>query len=263
MTCLEEKFTGPIDARLTRLEIGHAAIEREPGRVRLIVDGAIEGQLSDAELNDLHGQGREGLPWTPPLRMEIRARTSHPAGALIGTAGFGFWNNPFDPSDGVVAAPNVVWFFYASPPSNMPFVPGGAPHGWKAGMLNGGHVGRVALVSGLVALRIPLINRLIYRAARSARLRAGERLLDEVDLSVWHDYALEWGLEAAVFWVDGREVYRVVDPPRVRLGFTAWLDNNCLIERAGGSLAWQRLAVPQRQWLELASIRIDKTPEKC
>ena len=67
--------------------------------------------LSDAEIDDHRTAPRWNLHWTPPLDLTIRARFSHPAGELIGTAGFGFWNDPFDWSGNVQAPPNAFGFF--------------------------------------------------------------------------------------------------------------------------------------------------------
>ena len=41
---------------------------------------------------------------------------------LRGTAGFGFWNDPFLMTGWrMPAPPSVAWFFFASPPSDMPW----------------------------------------------------------------------------------------------------------------------------------------------
>src|SRR5579875_745817 len=75
------------------------------------------------------------------LRMEVEARSSLPAAtsadtkennSLRGTAGFGFWNYPFSARGDILMLPEAVWFFYASPPSNMALVPGIPGWGWKA-----------------------------------------------------------------------------------------------------------------------------------
>ena len=46
------------------------------------------------------------------------------AHTLRGTAGFGFWNYPFSVRGDPLMLPEAVWFFYASPPSNMALIPG-------------------------------------------------------------------------------------------------------------------------------------------
>jgi hypothetical protein len=245
-----------VSPAFTRIEVGCAWIERRGPGVHLVVEDAQENHLSDAEINDLHSLPRRDLPWRPPVCLEVRARFSHPAGQVLGTAGFGFWNNPFDPDRGTVAPPNTVWFFYASPPSHMPFAPGGAPNGWKAAVLNGGEWPGPVFALGTALMRLPGLGRLAYAVARSHGIKAHERLLDHVSLTDWHTYTITWGRDVAVFQVDGQEVLRAPDPPTLPLGFVAWVDNNCARERPGADLEWRRLAVPGRQWLELERVTI-------
>jgi hypothetical protein len=83
----------------------------------------------------------------------------------------------------------------------------------------------------------------------------GDRLL-EVDMREWHTYFIHWRRQAALFQVDGREVYRVANPPRLPLGFVAWMDNNSASMTPTGGLETRLLAVPHRQWLEIDHIKI-------
>jgi hypothetical protein len=58
------------------------------------------------------------LPWRPPLTLRARSRFTHPAESdLLGTAGFGFWNDFF--MGGRIPTLRAIWFFHASPPSDM------------------------------------------------------------------------------------------------------------------------------------------------
>ena len=241
--------------RFTRILIGAGEMEAAPTGLRLVLDGAQRGVLSDSELNDLRGFTRRDLPWRPPLRMEVEACASHAANRLVGTAGFGFWNDPFNPAQGLTAAPNAVWFFFASPPARMPFVPGGPPNGWKAATLNGGAVPESLVALGLQALRIPILGQLLYRLARGRSIAAAEATLTTA-LDAPHLYRIEWRAERADFWVDDVHVLRSTAPPRVPLGFVAWVDNNCASETVSGDLTWERLATPQREWLELRRVTI-------
>ena len=254
---IEDRFQGGIAPHWVRFAVGHGRIEEGLDSVRFVVEEAVAGRLSDAQIGDYHTSPRDRLPWTPPLRMEVRARASHLADDLVGTAGFGFWNDPFVGGGGVAAPPNAVWFFYASPPSEMVLVPGVPGHGWKAAVINGGRMSDLTMLLGNWLLRVPGLNRLLYRLAR-ARVRAGERPLDKVDLTAWHTYALQWLPEAVIFNVDGREVYRAADPPTVPLGFVAWLDNQSAVARPDGEFAFDYLAVPHRQWLEIDYVRIEE-----
>ena len=72
---------------------------------------------SDARLDNYKGTPRPKLPSRAPAGFSLRARASHDH--PLGTLGFGFWNDPFTLSGGVLAAPSAVWFFYASPPADM------------------------------------------------------------------------------------------------------------------------------------------------
>ncbi len=245
----------------------------EPGEslVRLVVDGATERRYSDAQIDDYQGLSRRRFPWRPPLRLSARGRASHPAAGyqgahqeqshLMGTAGFGFWNNPFIPSGGVPTLPESAWFFYASPPSNMALVPGVPGHGWKAAVVHAARPGALAL--GPLVVAAMLWGRLRRAPGLAASLLqrltgAQEAVLDpdQADLASWHTYEIDWLPREALFRVDGAQVLRAPSPPRGPLGFVAWVDNQYTVVTPWGALRFGLLAVPGRQWLELDWVSI-------
>ncbi len=254
---IEDHFEKGFHPRWVRFAIGHSSIEHAPGIARLIVDGAVAGELSDAELDDHRTAPRWNLHWTPPLTLTVRARFSHPAGELLGTAGFGFWNDPFDWLGNVEAPPNAIWFFYASPQSDMAFVRGIRGHGWRAAFLNGGKADRVTMAMGNALLRVPGMSKLIFAAAER-RISAAELLLDDVDMTQWHDYRMEWRTHEAVFFVDNIEIFRAENPPNVPLGFVAWVDNNSTTMGPSKDFSFARIAVPFCEWMELSHIKIER-----
>jgi hypothetical protein len=221
----------------TRLAVGPADVEWSSSRLRFVVHDAVETGLANAEIGDFRGRARPDLPWRPPLRLAVRARFSRAAEKLGGTSGFGFWNDPFGMAGGdALAPPNVLWFFCASPRSDMVTSPGMPGNGFRAEMINGG-----TMPAGLLAL--------------------GKRLLqlpiDGVQITDWHDYVLYWSYSEAVFSVDNREVLRVARPPAGPLGFVAWMDNQVAIARPDGEFRFGLEAVAGRQWLELDRLEIE------
>lgn len=254
---IEDRFIRGFHPRWVRFAIGHSEIEIAPGIARLIVDGAVDGELSDAEIDDHRTAPRWNLHWTPPLTLTVRARFSHPTGELRGTAGFGFWNDPFDWSGNVEAPPNAIWFFYASPESDMAFVRDMQGHGWRAAFLNGGKADRVTMAVGNALFKIPAMSKLIFSAAEK-RMDAAEFLLDDVKMTEWHEYKIDWRAEEAIFTVDAVQVFRAKNPPNVPLGFVAWVDNNATTMGPGKDFAFDRIAVPEREWMELAYVKIER-----
>jgi hypothetical protein len=254
---LLENFTpGPLP-HWVRLAVGSADIVCAEGSIRFVLAGAGDGSLSNAEIGDYRDRRRSDQPWRPPLRLVVRARFSHPASELGGTSGFGLWNNPFDlVTGGVLAPPNSLWFFCASPRSEMVASPGLPGNGFKAEMINGGTMPPWLVSLGSRLLHVPGLTPLLYRAAQT-RVDAGAVRLDAVDVKAWHDYALVWHPSEAVFGVDGQEVMRVPSPPRVPLGFVAWMDNQVAVARPGGDLQFGLEEIAGRQWLELCRVEIE------
>jgi hypothetical protein len=240
-----------------RLAVGPSKVEWSPGRLRFVVHDTVETRLANAEIGDFRGRARPGLPWRPPLRLAVRARFSHAAEKLGGTSGFGFWNDPFDMAGGdALAPPNVLWFFCASPRSDMITSPGMPGNGFRAEMINGGTMPAGLLAIGNRLLQLPGLAALLYRLAQT-RLNAGGMRIDGVEMTDWHDYVLYWGYSEAVFSVDDREVLRVARPPAVPLGFVAWMDNQVAIARPDGEFRFGLEAVAGRQWLELDRLEIE------
>jgi hypothetical protein len=254
---VEDTFQNGFDPSWVRFAIGHSEIEREPGIARLVVHGACAGELSDAEIDDHRTAPRWKLHWTPPLTLTVRARFSHPAGKFSGTAGFGFWNDPFDWVGNVESPPNAVWFFYASPHSDMAFVRGVDGSGWKAALLNGGRADRVTMSIGNFLFRLPGMSKLMFAAAER-RVSAAEKVID-LEMTSWHEYRLDWKPREAVFSVDNIELLRSPNPPILPLGFVAWVDNNAASMGPGKEFDFKRIAVTQRQWMELGHVKIVKS----
>lgn len=241
----------------TRLAVGPSEIAREPGRLRFVITDADATQLANAEIGDYRNLARSRLSWRPPLRMAVRARFSHPAEVLSGTSGFGFWNEPFDlVNRGVLAPPNALWFFCASPRSDMITAPGLPGRGFRAEMITGGSMPAWLMAIGNRLLKLPILMPVLYRLAQT-QVHAGVVLLDSAPMPDWHDYTLYWSLSEAMFSIDGRQVLKVARPPGVPLGFVAWMDNQFAVARPDGEFRFGLEAVAGQQWLELERVVIE------
>lgn len=213
----------------------------------------------NAQLDDYQGLPRAGFLNRPPLRLSVRARFSHGAGDLSGTAGFGFWNDPFLMTGArLPALPRALWFFYAGLPSDMRLAVNTPGHGWKAAALDALSA-RGLLGLPLAALAAPLLRqRSLYRRLWPHFERGfgiAEQPLD-LDMTGWREYCIEWLPDRATFVVDGRVVLHA-PAPQGPLGFVAWLDNQYLIAHPTGRLQWGVVAKWSTQWMELSDLQLE------
>jgi hypothetical protein len=262
-----DDFTTSIDPHWIQTCIGPATLSLADSTLRMALPSAHEGEYADAQIDDYGQLARSAFPWRPPLRMEVRARSSLPAATasstpqsqpmLRGTAGFGFWNYPFSVRGDILMLPEAIWFFYASPPSNMALVPGVPGWGWKAQVVHCMRPGALlATLPTALTTGWGWLTGDTRPAARWLRRLSGacEALLD-IDMTAWHSYTLEWRQAEAVFWVDGTCVLRVHQPPTRPLGFVAWLDNQYAIATPRGVLRFGTVTTGA-EWFELDSVSI-------
>jgi hypothetical protein len=265
LKAIRENFAPELSPCWRRYIVGEGALEVSESTLRCVLSGATSNEYSDAQLDDYQGLSRRRFLWRPPLRLAVRARFSHPEGQLRGTAGFGFWNDPFLMTGArPPALPRAVWFFFASPPSNMKLdldVPG---HGWKAATIDALRP-TALLLSPLVPLGVPLMNlRPLYRTIWppiQRALRVREATL-AVDMTQWQTYVLEWEMAHARFsaTIGGSQVVQPIleaPSPRGPLGFVLWLDNQYMVVTPWGRLGWGFLDVPECQWMEVDSVVIE------
>src|SRR5713226_7267750 len=264
-----DDFSQSIDQRWAQTCVGGGSLHIVDSALRMEFQSAQRGQYVDAQIDDYGSRVRANFPWTPPLRMEVRARSSHAAATtsstvesapiLRGTAGFGFWNYPFSVRGDILMLPEAIWFFYASPPSNMALVPGVPGWGWKAQVV---HSIRPGALAATIPLALTTAFGLLTNETRPAarwlqRLAGAYESLLEVEMTGWHDYTLEWRPGEASFWVDDKLVLRTPQPPTRPLGFVAWLDNQYAVATPRGALRFGTVASGP-QWFELDMVTIER-----
>ncbi|HET9111895.1 MAG TPA: hypothetical protein VFN78_13785 [Ktedonobacterales bacterium] len=276
---VDERFAhiggaGVLSARWAQPLTGAARLHLAESGLRLELDRSPASRYSNAQIDDYTGRRARDYLWRPPLRLRVRARASHAVHPtrpsrdqstadrwLRGTVGFGFWNAPLTMAGGGLRLPDALWFFGASPPSNMALTAHGPGYGWKAQLVRAHRPGALLATPPLA------LTALWARVSGDVRPAAGwlermtgarEALLDSVaaDLRQWHDYTLEWLPDRARFWVDGRQALVAEDPPRGPLGFVAWIDNQYAVATPRGELRFGILDC-EPQWLELDSINIE------
>ena len=265
-----DDFTSTLSDRWTQTSLGNGSLSVAHSTLHLSLSSTPQGQYADAQIDDYGNLPRKKFPWRPPLRMEVRARTSLPAATasssttenlevLCGTAGFGFWNFPFSVRGDILMLPEAIWFFYASPPSNMALVPQIPGWGWKAQVVHSMRPGAfLASVPLALSTAYGLLSQDTQPAARwLQRVSGAHEALLPVVLSEWHSYVLEWRRNEVLFWVDGERVLRVPHPPVRPLGFVAWLDNQYAIATPNGVLRFGTVPTSE-EWLEIDLIEIDK-----
>jgi len=275
---------------------------------RLMLPSASSKHYGDAQLDDYAGRSRQAYRHRPPLRLSLRARFSHDAednqvtgtfadprseakgaevpvtlaspwpprlrGLLVGTAGFGFWNNPFGAQSKVPALPQAIWFFCASPPSNMALALGVPGCGWKAACIDARRLSALAWLPiaplALPACRSPRLYRRVWpRIQRALGIRESllafrqqpggpiePRPSSAFRMTDWHTYELEWRRDGARWQVDGQTVLETDRSPRGPLGFVAWIDNQYAVVTPWGKFGFGLLDAPYEQWLEIGAVLI-------
>lgn len=244
---------------LQPLLVGDSQLIRTPAGQRLSHGPIAANRYTNAQLDDYQGLARAHFPWRPPLILTLRARFSHGAQALQGTAGFGFWNNPFMMgTQRWPTLPRALWFFFSAPPSDMALaldVPG---PGWKAATIDAWRWPFLALAP-TAPVAMPLMRiRSLYRRLWPIGQRAigvHEALL-ELAMTAWHTYTLEWGIKMARFLVDGRPVLACDQSPRGPLGLVIWKDNQAMAVAPWRLPRHQLVACSTTQWLEIADLTI-------
>lgn len=256
--------------------VGHGQVLAVEQGVRLAIgpcagDGYCDAQLDDYRRCDVHpGSGSDFshkgrhpddmcFTWRPPLQLRIRARFSHPAEEMRGTAGFGFWNDPVGMTGKFrVRPPQSVWFFLAGEPSQMPLALDEPGQGWMAAALDlSWHraCGLLPLAPVLApALRIPDVKRRMWPWLRRKMALAGVALTSHgARLTEWRDYRLIWQRDHSEFFIDGHCVAHLPVAPRGPLGLVVWIDNQWLVATPQGNLR-SGVTTTEAQWLELASL---------
>jgi hypothetical protein len=212
---------------------------------------------ANAQIDDY--SGRADFTWRPGAELNLRARFSHGAGALMGTAGFGFWNAPYgDPARRRLALPRAAWFFFGSAPNDLPFAPAAPGRGWFAATIDATTLSALALLPlapAVLALnQAAVLRRRLWPAVRR-RLGIDAASL-AVDMRQWHDYSLQWRPTGCRFAVDGRIVLDTLLAPRGALGFVCWLDNQYLVLTPRGRFRAGTLTPSENQWLEVADLHL-------
>lgn len=262
---LREDFGPGLSDHWQRVATGTGALEYTTGTLRLTTVSTSERVYSNAQIDDYQNRSRRDFLWHPPLTLTVRVRFSHPPAqpgldaGLLGTAGFGFWNDPFMMTGRRrPTLPRAVWFFYSSPPSNMKLGLATPGYGWKAATIDALRWPFLflAVMSPVV---VPLMNiSALYRAlwpVAQRALRISETLV-QAAMTDRHTYAIEWGMARARFLVDGVVVLDCDTPPRGPLGLVLWLDNQYLVATPWGRFRHGLLAAPAGQWLELDWLEI-------
>ena len=251
-----ETFGPGVAQRWNIIQTGGGQLVRCETGLHLTTVGATRNRYADAQIDDYANRSRRKYPWRAPLQLSVRARASGP---LIGTAGFGLWNNPFTPLGGFPRLPAALWFFYASPPSDLPLAHGVPGTGWKCATIDATtpRALRWAPFAPLVLLlnRQPRLAQHIWPRVQHD-LAIAEQPIAPLDHN-WRDYRIEWQNEQAHFYVDQKNVFTTPFASTCPLGFVAWIDNQYAIATPQGQFAWGLLDAPRHQFLELNHIRIE------
>lgn len=275
-----DDFADGLSGHWRRSDLGSGRLAQGDGALRLVNGPTSAQRYCNAQIDDYQGLPRSRLLWSPPLTLTVRARFSHPGlrldgpspcdfvyppardggPILTGTAGFGFWNDPWTPGRRLPALPRALWFFYASPPSNLKLDLRTPGCGWKAATIDASR-GPALLLAPAAPLAVPLLNLpAVYRALWPAIQRAvgvSEAPVASA-MTAWHTYRIQWEHERARFSVDGETVLDCATPPRGPLGLVIWLDNQAMVVTPQGRLRHGLLAKHGEQWLELASVVVER-----
>jgi len=214
-----------------------------------------------AQLDDYTGFGRDSFPWSPPVKLKLRARAS--ATAIPGTWGFGLWNDPFGMTlvkgseVRLPTLPNCAWFFFASQPNYLSFrddLPG-----W--GQLVAVFQSPKKLPPGLIAC-LPLMPLILLRPVSRWLRGVVRRHVNQdsfgldLDPTDWHAFEIDWHPEGVVFQMDGQSLKEMSVSPNGPLGLVVWVDNQFARWTPDGRLGYGILQNKEASWIEMEGLEL-------
>jgi hypothetical protein len=239
--------------------VGGGQVVRTADRLVLSLADVSQGTYADAQISDDRTLTGAGSGWRPPLRLSILAQASGPAESLGGTAGFGFWNDPFLPGRRtLLRLPRALWFFFGGPGNDMPLAQGVPGHGWKAATFDPLRARFFGLLPfalpGFLLMRVPALYRVLWPVGQRA-LGVAEAALPGQWLAEPHEYTLLWLPDFVRFSVDDQTVLETDRSPRGPLTFIAWIDNQIAVVTPQGRFHRGTVAC-EAQWLALNWLEI-------
>lgn len=275
-------FANGIDPSWQQINVGGGQVRAQNGILHLHKPPATTDGYANSQIDDYQNLRRRDFLWRPPLTFSIRARFSHAAIAptaaskvsaapltptvdtLTGTAGFGFWNDPFMMTDARrPTLPRAIWFFYSAPPSNMDLaldVPG---YGWKAATIDAQRPLFYTLLP-TAPIALPLMHsKPIYRALWPIAQRAINvseamipQLLTPQLMTQWHTYRIDWQPKTAAFYIDDDLLMECQTPPRGPLGLVIWIDNQYMVVTPQGRVRHGFVASHKAEAMEIDWVQI-------
>lgn len=230
---------------LRPFQVGNGVVQREDGNITLWKQTSTSSVYSNAQIDDYQTLKRRDFLWQPPLLMRITARFSHPAAtqgtlpSLSGTAGFGFWNDPFMMTGmRMPTLPRALWFFYCSSDSDIQLAHNVPGWGWKAAVIDCLRPFFLALLPtapvGVLLMRSRLLREYLWPIAQRS-MHVQEQLLTQ-PMNEWHQYELVWCRDRVRFLIDSEPVFETDVAPRGPLGLVIWLDNQSMIVSPTGQI---------------------------
>ncbi len=258
---LSDDFASGLGPYWRTTEIGGGQVNPQSGQLWLTNPPTPASDYSDAQISDYTDHD---FAWRPPLRLTVRAYATPGPDLLRGTAGFGFWNQPFMPGQIGWRLPQAVWFFFSSPPSDIQLAQDVPGPGWKAAAINARRWQFLALAPaapiGVLLMRIPALYRRLWPIGQQA-IGVSEHLLAGELLCAPHTYTLDWRPDGVTFRVEDEVVHEAPCAPRGPLGFVAWIDNQYAVVTPQGRFGFGLLPVEGAQSLVLEHISIEKSDE--
>ena len=240
---------------------GGKVTQSDPTSWHLEVPAGSSRSYRLAQLDDYTGLSRRSFPWSPPIKIRLRARAS--AGAIPGTWGFGLWNDPFGMTlvrgseVRLPTLPNSVWFFFASLPNYLSFqddLPG-----W--GQLAAVFRSPGKLPPGLIA-SLPILPLALLRpVSRWLRSRVSSHVHQDtlgldLDPTEWHTFEIDWHPDVVVFHLDGQTLKEMGTQPNGPLGLVVWIDNQFARWSPDGRLGYGTLENPEDSWIEVEGLEM-------
>lgn len=256
-----DNFVPNINKYWNQLTCGGGIIRKKGYKLQLGFDKATEDLYTDAQLDDYTMYSRRKYPWSPPLKLTVRAKftfSNKGKGSFQGTAGFGFWNNPFSVNGTIYAIPESIWFFYASSRSYMILQRGSKGSGWKAQVVHA--IKPINFLYFFPTALFVMISK--FTNNRTLALYWIEKFSGtrEVELNStmdeWHTYSLIWQKHKAEFFIDKKKVMETKEPPSAPLGFVIWVDNQFSVISTKGSVKFGKTG-SESIFLEVSLINIE------